>query len=343
MKLAMQVNYAGNIRETLETVQLFEQRGLDIVFVAEAYGYDSLTLLGYLAALTSRVELGPGILPLFSRTPALIAQSAAGLDYVSQGRAILGLGASGPQVIEGWHGVSYDHPLQRTREIVEICRSVWNRDRLVHEGLYNIPFDGGTGLGKPLKLISHPVRKAIPIYLAAIGPKNVELVATVGDGWLPIFFIPEYSDAAWGEALRAGKENRSRELGALHVVAGGALAIGDLTEEIEWGLRGMLALYVGGMGARSKNFYAQLMERYGFGEVAERIQDLFLAGRKDEAARAVPRDLVAAMNFCGDKRFVEDRVRAFKDAGVDTLTVTPMGENPIEDFVTLRRIVDRVA
>jgi len=336
----MQVNYAGDIGQTLETVRVFEGKGLDIAFVAEAYGYDSLTVLGYLAALTSRVELGPGILPIFSRTPALIAQSAAGLDYVSEGRAVLGLGASGPQVIEGWHGVSYDHPLQRTREVVEICRSVWKRERLVHEGLYRIPLKGGTGLGKPLKLITHPVRDSIPIYLAAIGPKNVELAASVGDGWLPIFFVPEYADAAWGESLSKGRAQRSPELGPMHTVAGGALVVGELDEEVEWGLRQMLALYVGGMGARSQNFYAQLMERYGFGEVAERVQDLYLAGQKDEAARVLPRALISAMNFCGDEGFIADRVRAFRDAGVDTLTVTPVGRTPVEDFGKLRRIVD---
>ncbi|MCI2976088.1 MAG: LLM class F420-dependent oxidoreductase [Ferrimicrobium sp.] len=341
MKLAMQINYAGNILETVEQVVTYEAAGLDIVFVAEAYGFDAVSILGYLAAKTSRVELGPGILPIYSRTPALIAQTATGLDYVSNGRAVLGLGASGPQVIEGWHGVAYDRPLARTRELIEICRRVWRRERLESQGLYQIPLAGGTGLGKALKLITQPLRERVPIYLAAIGPSNVALAAELAEGWLPIFYLPEEAENVWGASLAKGRSERDSSLGELDVVAGGLVAIGkDVSGLLEL-TRPQVALYVGGMGAKTKNFYNDLFHRYGYGDLAEQVQDHYLRGERDKAAALLPNDLLERLNLVGDEGFVAERVRAFASAGVTTLMVTPVGNDPLGSFQRLRSIVDR--
>ena len=342
MKLAMQVNYAGDILETVEQVVTYEQAGLDIVFVAEAYGFDAVSILGYLAARTTRVELGPGILPIYSRTPALIAQTAAGLDYVSGGRAVLGLGASGPQVIEGWHGVAYDRPIARTRELIEICRKVWRRERLEADGIYQIPFPGGTGLGKALKLITQPVRPRLPIYLAAIGPANVALAAELAEGWLPIFYLPEQAETVWGEAVKKGLARRDGGLANFDVVAGGMLAIGDDVQQLLELARPHIALYVGGMGARTKNFYNDLFHRYGYGDLAEQIQELYLGGEREKAAACIPLDLLERLNLVGDSGFVEDRVRAHAGAGVGTLMVSPVGNDPLGSFRRLREIVDRL-
>src|SRR5919205_563379 len=249
MRIGIQASYSGGFQET----------------VAEVYTFDAISQLGYLAAVTERVELLSGILPIYSRTPALTAMTAAGLDFVSGGRFTLGLGASGPQVIEGWHGVPYDAPLQRTREIVEICRQVWRRDRLDHAGKkYTIPLpaDQGTGLGKPLKLINTPVRDRIPVMLAALGPKNVELAAEIAEAWEPIFFYPEKATSVWGESLAAGKAKRDPALGDLQVVTGVPVAIGDDVEPLLEFVKPALALYIGGMGARDENLYNGLAVRY---------------------------------------------------------------------------------
>src|SRR4051794_1233411 len=231
MKLSTQLMYSGNPRAAADQVTALERSGLDTVWVAEAYGFDSPTLMGYLAARTETVEIGSAILNVYSRTPGALAQTAAGLDNVSGGRAILGLGASGPQVIEGWHGVPYDKPLGRTREIIEICRQVWAREeRLVHDGpSYHLPLPEGqgTGLGKPLKIIAHPVRPRIPIWVASLGPKNVEMTAEVAEGWMPLFYLPEKARDVWGADLDAGRAKRDPSLGDLQIAAGGVVAIGD--------------------------------------------------------------------------------------------------------------------
>ncbi|CAM3852416.1 LLM class F420-dependent oxidoreductase [Kibdelosporangium persicum] len=330
MKISTQVMYAGNPKELIEQVVSLENAGLDQVWVAEAYGFDSPTLMGYIAAKTERVEIGSAILPIYSRTPALIAQTAAGLDAVSGGRAILGLGASGPQVIEGWHGVPYDKPLGRTREIVGICRRIWRREVITNEGNYPIPLPEGqgTGLGKPLKILTHPVRSGIPVYIASLGDKNVQMTAEIADGWLPTLFIPEKAQSVWGSALAAGKAKRDAALGELQIVAGGMLAIGDDVEALRDASRPYIALYVGGMGARGRNFYNDLARRYGYEAEAEKIQDLYLAGKKDEAAAAVPAEFAELMNLVGPAGYVRERIEAFKEAGVTTLSVTPVGENP---------------
>ena len=327
MRIGLGINYAGGFKEVAAEVADLERAGLDIVFVPEAYSYDAVSGLGYLAAKTERVQLASGILQLYTRTPTLTAMTAAGLDYVSDGRYILGLGASGPQVIEGFHGVPYDAPIGRTREVVEICRKVWRRERLEHQGKYYtipLPAERGTGLGKPLKLINHPVRDRIPVLLAALGPKNVQLAAELAEGWQPIFFLPEKARDVWGEALAAGTAKRDPALGALDVYAGPALAIGDNVESLREFVKPHLALYIGGMGAKSKNFYHTLATKYGYGAEADRIQELYLAGRKEEAATVVPDELVRDISLIGSVGFVAERIAAFREAGVTVLNVVPL-------------------
>ncbi len=331
MKLSMQVPYSGGFKQSAALVRDYEQAGLDIVWVAEAYGFDAPSFMGYLAATTDTIQIGSAILPIYSRTPTLIAQTAAGIDAVSDGRCILGLGASGPQVIEGWHGVPYQAPLGRTREIIDICHIVWKRERLEYDGRYYtlpLPPEQGTGLGKPLKIIPHLLRDSIPIYVASLGPKNVEMTAEVADGWLPLFYVPERAKDVWGDDLAAGAAKRSADLAPLEVVAGGIVAIGEDAASMVEMSRPMVALYVGGMGARGKNFYNDLACRYGYEAEAKEIQDLYLDGKKDEAAAKVPDELLALTNLCGPEGWVKERIAAFKEAGVTTLSVTPIGDDP---------------
>jgi F420-dependent oxidoreductase-like protein len=296
--------------------------------------------MGYLAAKTDRIGIGSAILPIYTRTPTLLAMTAAGLDALSDGRFILGLGASGPQVIEGFHGVPYDAPLARTREIIEICRQVWRRERVVHEGrkyVLPLPSERGTGLGKSLKLINHPVRPRIPVYVASLGPRNVEMTAEVADGWLPIFFVPEKAAEVFGESLGKGRANRAPELGPLEVVAGSLVAIGEEVTHLRDLLRPMVALYVGGMGARGQNFYNALARRYGYEVESQLIQDLYLDGKKDEAAAAVPAEFLERMSLIGPAGYVQERIAAFREAGVTTLNVTPVGDDPLKVIDQLRQ------
>lgn len=327
MRTGIFLSYAGGFREAVEDVVELEKVGVDIALVAEAYSFDAVSQLGYLAAKTSRMELGSGVVPIYVRTPSLLAMTAAGLDYVSDGRFRLGIGTSGPQVMEGFHGVPFDAPLGRTREVVEICRKVWRRENVEFDGRhYQIPLpaERGTGLGKPLHLINHPVRERIPITIASLGPKNVELTAEIAEGWQPVFFYPERADAVWGDALRAGFAKRDPELGPLDVMVSAPLAIGDAVDDrLAW-VKPQLALYIGGMGARGKNFYHQLATRYGFGEVADRIQDLYLAGDKAAAIDAVPDDLVRNVSLIGPKGFIKDRLAAYAEAGATTLLLQPL-------------------
>ena len=326
----MQVGYSGGFAESVAQVQALEKAGMDIVYVAEAYGYDAPTLMGYLAAETETIQIASGILPIYTRTPTLLAMTAAGLDELSGGRAILGLGASGPQVIEGFHGVPYDAPIGRTREIIDICRKVWKREEpVVHDGKrYQLPLPEGqgTGLGKPLKMITHPRRADIPIHVASLGPKNVQMTAELADGWLPILFHPERAKDVWGPDVDAGLAKRSAELGPLDVIAGGLLSIGPESQVGGFRdfTRGMVALYVGGMGARDRNFYNQLFQRYGYEAEAKQIQDLYLDGKKQEAAAAVPEAFLEETSLCGDEGYVKDRIAQFKAAGVTVLNVTPI-------------------
>ncbi len=334
MKLSMMLTYSGDPVPAADAAVDLEKAGLDVGWVPELYGFDAVSILGYLAAKTSTMQLGSAILPIYSRTPTLTAMTAAGLDAVSEGRFILGIGASGPQVIEGWHGVVYDKPVGRQKELIDICRQVWRRDRVVHDGpSYQLPLpaDQGTGLGKPLKLINHPKRADIPIYIASLGPKNVEATAELADGWIPVFFHPEKAHSVWGEALATGNAKRDASLAPLEVVAGGTVAICDEEEaqRLRDAGRFMTALYVGGMGAKGKNFYNNIFRSYGYEEAAETIQNLYLDGRKEEAMAAVPDDYLAATTLAGDEGFIRDRVEAFKAAGVTMLQIQPAGPDPL--------------
>jgi F420-dependent oxidoreductase-like protein len=341
MRIGMALNYAGGFRETAAALADYEKAGLDIVFVPEAYSYDAVSQLGYLAAVTERVELASGIMQMYSRTPTLTAMTAAGIDYVSNGRFTLGIGASGPQVIEGWHGVPYDAPIGRARETIEICRAVWRREVLQYDGKhYQIPLPEGqgTGFGKALKLINHPVRERIPIILAALGPKNVELAAELAEGWEPIFYYPEKAAEVWGASLQAGKAKRDPLLPPLDVFAQTALAIGEDVKGLIDLLRPVQALYIGGMGARGKNFYNNLAVRYGYDKEAAAIQDAYLDGRKKEAESLIPQELLEHVSLIGPKSFVAERVAAMKASGVTTLNVGPMGHSHAERVALIEEI-----
>lgn len=331
MRTGIFLNYTDGFLQAVDQVVELEKVGVDLALVAEAYSYDAISQLGFLAARTSRMELGTGVVPIYIRTPTLLAMTAAGLDYVSGGRFRLGIGTSGPQVMEGFHGVPFDAPLGRTREVVEICRQVWRRERVQFDGKhYQIPLPSegpgaqGTGLGKPLQLINHPVRDRIPVTIAALGPKNVELTAEIAEGWQPVFFYPEQANAVWGEALRAGFAKRDPSLGPLDVMVSAPLAIGDdVDDRLSW-VKPQLALYIGGMGARGRNFYHNLATRYGYGDVANTIQDLYLAGKKAEAIAAVPDDLVRNVSLVGPRGFVKERLAAFAEAGATMLLLQPL-------------------
>jgi F420-dependent oxidoreductase-like protein len=338
------LNYSGGFTETVSELADFERAGLEIVFVPEAYSFDAVSQLGFIAARTSTVEIASGILPIYSRTPALTAMTAAGLDFVSGGRFTLGLGASGPQVIEGWHAVPYDAPVGRTRELIEICRMVWRRDRLEYHGRhYTLPLPAGqgTGLGKPLKLINHPVRERIPIVVAALGPKNVALAAELAEGWQPIFYYPEKAGLTWDAPLAEGRAKRDPQLPPLDVIAEAPVAIGDDVTHLRDITRPFFALYIGGMGARGKNFYYDLACRFGYADEARQIQDAYLSGRKDEAAALVPADLVEKTSLIGPHGYVKERLAAFREAGVTTLNLTalsPTHERRVSDIETIRAL-----
>ncbi|WP_026448899.1 LLM class F420-dependent oxidoreductase [Actinopolyspora mortivallis] len=341
MRIGMPLNYSGGFKETIDELVEYEKAGLDIVYVPEAYSFDAVSQMGFIAARTERLEIASGIMQIYTRTPTLTAMTAAGLDYVSDGRFTLGIGASGPQVIEGFHGVPYQAPLARTREIVDICRKVWRREKLTHQGRnYTIPLpeEEGTGLGKPLKLVNHPIRERIPIMIAAIGPKNVAMTAEIAEAWEPIFYVPEKADEVWGESLRAGKAKRDPALGELDTVVQTPLAIGEDLDELLDSMRPMLALYIGGMGAKGKNFYNNLARRYGYEAEAERIQDLYLDGKKDEAAAAVPRELLTRTSLIGPEEHVRERLAAFRESGVTTLNVTPLAGSSAERTRLIERI-----
>jgi F420-dependent oxidoreductase-like protein len=322
-----------------------EDAGIDILWAAELYGFDAVSLMGFLAAVTERVQIGSSILPFYSRSPALLAMTAAGVDALSGGRCILGIGASGPQVIEGFHGIPFDSPVGRVDELISICRTVWRREPLAHEGRhYRVPLPPGQGLGlgKPLKMIDHPVRPSIPVYVAATGPRNVTNAARVADGWIPIFFWPERARRVWGDALSTGLRERDPALGELEVVAGATVAItedSELTERLRDTVRSQLALYIGGMGARDMNFYNDLACRYGLDGPAGTIQDLYLAGRKGEAAAAVPTELVEGTTMIGPAALVRDRLAAYREAGVTVLNITPAGPDPASTIARVRELL----
>lgn len=329
MKLGTSVNYVGDFEKSVQQVVELEQAGLDVVWVAEAYSVDAVSQMGYLAAKTNRIEIGSGILNVYSRTASAMAQTAAGLDMVSNGRFILGLGASGPQVIEGFHGVPYEKPMARIKEYIDVVRMTLRREPVVYDGktvTVPLPEGQGTGLGKPLKLINHPVRSEIPIWWASLMPLSVKATAQAADGWLPVFFVPDEFQRVWGEDLKAGTAKRDPELGRLEIGAGTTVAIGEefvgegADKVLDLG-RPATALYWGGMGARDKNFYNTIAKKYGYEKEAVEIQDLYLDGHKEEAAAAVPRDFLDRSSLVGPPSLIKERLGMWKEAGVTVLNV----------------------
>jgi len=347
MKISTLMSYAqGYVGATKEIVEM-EKAGLDVVWVPEAYSFDGVSAMGYIAAKTEKVIIASGILNIYSRTPSLMAMTAAGIDALSEGRCMLGLGASGPQVIEGFHGVPYDAPMTRIREVVEICRQVWKREeKLSYDGKrYHIPLPQGegTGLGKPLKIINHPYREEIPIALATLGEKSVEMTAELADAWLPAFFMAEGATAVWGEALKRGNAKRDPGRAPLDIYAGGAVAIGEGLESYRDMSRSGIALYVGGMGAKEKNFYNQVFRKYGYEKEAELIQDLYLSGRKSEAEAAIPDSYLEATSLVGPEGFVKDRLQALKEHGVTSLNVSFLGTTTEERVQNCDKLSNLVA
>ena len=334
MKLGVNLGYAPpgtNPAELVPLAQEAERLGYDSVWAAEAWGTDAVTVLAWIAASTSRIKVGSAIMQIPGRTPANTAMTAATLDLMSGGRFILGLGTSGPQVVEGWHGQPWGKPLGKTREYVEIVRAALRRDVVAHEGEhYRIPYDGpgATGLGKPLKLMLRPLRAEIPIYLAAIGPKNVALAAEIADGWLPIFVDPERFDVAFGPSLAGARPG-------FEVAATVSVLVGDDVQALRDTLKPYLALYVGGMGAKGRNFYNALMRRYGWEEEAERIQELYLGGHQREAIAAVPDELVDAVSLLGPKERIRERLAAWRETPVTTLIVGSPQPEALQVFAEL--------
>lgn len=323
MRLGLNLGYWGSDRvDHAALAQEAERLGYHSVWTAEAYGSDAVTTLTWLAAKTERIKVGTAILQMPARTPAMTAMTAATLDLLTGGRLLLGLGVSGPQVVEGWHGVPYGKPLGRAREYVEIVRTILRREQpLEHHGShYDIPVQGGTGLGKPLKLILHPLRADIPIYLAAIGPKNVALAAEIADGWLPIFFSPQRMKSFRG-SLEEGFAcaGASKDASRFDIAPSVQVALGLDVEACRNSLKPQLALYIGGMGARERNFYFNLACRYGYEDAAVKIQDFFLAGKRAEAAVAVPDQLVDEVALCGPKERIAERLALWRESGVTTL------------------------
>jgi F420-dependent oxidoreductase-like protein len=323
MRLGLNFGYWGSgPSDNIAIAQEAERLGYHSLWTAEAYGSDAITPLVWLAAKTERIHVGTAIMQMPARTPAMTAMTAATIDLLTGGRFLLGLGASGPQVVEGWHGVVYGKLLTRTREYVDIVRTILKREQpLEHHGqYYDIPVEGGTGLGKPLKLIVHPLRADIPIYLAAIGPKNVALAAEVADGWLPVFFSPHRADV-FRQSLDEGFARRKdgKTIEEFDIAPTVAVVVGDDVDACRMQVKPNLALYIGGMGARGKNFYNDLARRYGYEEAAARIQDLYLSGKKNEAIAAVPDELVDEVALCGPRERISERIGAWREAGVTTI------------------------
>lgn len=322
MKLAIGFMPSGNdFAEMAEFVKGAEALGVDQVWMPEAYGTDAVSILAWLAAQTSRIKLGSAILQMPARAPAMTAMTGATLDLLSGGRALLGIGLSGPQVAEGWYGEPYTKPIQRTREYIEIMQMIWDREeRLSYDGeVYKLPAEGGKGLGKALKLMFKPSRR-LPVYLASLGPKNVALTAELADGWLPAFFVPDRIDV-FADALKEGAGRSGRDLATLDIVVGTTVAIGDDVpiDAVRAMSKMPVGFYIGGMGAREANFYNDLACRYGYEKEAKEIQDLFLSGKKQEAMALVPDSLVDSMGLWGDEGRIRERLDVYREAGVTTL------------------------
>jgi F420-dependent oxidoreductase-like protein len=345
MKLGLNLGYwgAGNDADNLALAREADKLGYSVVWAAEAYGSDVPTVLAWVAAQTERVDVGAAVMQIPARTPAMTAMTAATLDTLSGGRFRLGLGVSGPQVSEGWHGVRFDKPLGRTREYVDIVRTALRRETLRYDGEhFTLPLPDGPG--KAIKLTVHPVREEIPVYLAAVGPKNLELTGEIADGWLAIFFAPEHAEVSMAP-LRAGRERGGRAgdgdpMTGFDVVPTVPVVIGDDLEAAALPLRGYTALYVGGMGSRSQNFYNQLAVRMGYEQAAREVQDLFLDRKHREAAAAVPFELIDRTALIGPRERVRDRLAAYAEAGVTTLTVTAFDATLDQRLHTIRTMAE---
>ena len=328
MRLGLNIGYSGaRIDLPLDLILEADRLGYHAVWTAEAYGSDCITPLAWIGALTRNIKLGSGIMQMPARSPAMTAMTAITLDQLSGGRFLLGLGLSGPQVVEGWHGRPYGKPLGKTREYVSIVRQILAREApLAHEGAhYQIPYheDDATGLGKPLKSIIRG-RADMPIYLAAIGPKNVKLAAEIADGWLPIFFSPAHYQDAYQASVDAGlaKAGTGKSLADFDIAPSVTVVLEDDLELAYNQIRPLLALYIGGMGAKGKNFYYDLAGRFGFEEVADAIQEHYLQGQKGEAIMAVPDELVDAVALVGSKARIRDRLQLWRECPITTLNIT---------------------
>jgi F420-dependent oxidoreductase-like protein len=328
VRLGLNLGYwgAGNDPANLALAKQADELGYAVVWAAEAYGSDAVTVLTWIAAQTSRIDVGAAVLQIPARTPAMTAMTAATLDTLSGGRFRLGLGVSGPQVSEGWHGVRFTSPLGRTREYAGIVRKALRRERLAHEGEhFTLPLPDGPG--KALRLTVRPVRKHIPLYLAAIGPKNLELTGEIADGWLPVFFSPAHAGQQLGH-IRAGAERAGRALDGFDVVPTVPLVPGDDWRTCADAVRGYAALYLGGMGSKEKNFYNRLACRMGFAAEAAEVQEKYLAGDRAGAMAAVPLEFLDATSLLGPKERIAEKMTEFADAGVTTLSVTPYSPDP---------------
>jgi F420-dependent oxidoreductase-like protein len=324
MKLGVHLGYWGlglTRDDQLEIVQEAERLGYDSVWTAEAYGSDAATILGWIAGQTTKIKIGSAIFQMPARSAAMTAMTAATLDQLSDGRMLLGIGSSGPQVSEGWHGVRFAKQLQRTREYIEVVRMALARERVEFHGeSIDLPLPDGPG--KALKLTIAPVQERIPIYLAAIGPKNTELAGEIADGWIPTLLSPEHLPQL-RESLDAGAAKAGRSLEGFDIAPTVSVFVTDDLAGARDSMRPFIALYVGGMGSRDRNFYNQLVQRYGFEDAAREIQDLYLEGKRDEAMAAVPDELIDLVSLCGPADHVKDRLAAYRDAGVGTLGITP--------------------
>jgi F420-dependent oxidoreductase-like protein len=345
MKLGVHVGYWGlglTADDQLALVQEAERLGYDSVWTAEAYGSDAATILGWLAQATSKIRLGSAIFQMPGRSAAMTAMTAATLDQLSGGRMILGIGSSGPQVAEGWHGQRFGRQLQRTREYVEVVRMALSRQRVEFKGeTLELPLPDGPG--KALKLTIAPVQERIPVFLAAIGPNNTTLAAEIADGWIPTLFSPEHV-AEFRPLLEEGfaRAGDGKGFADFEIAPTVNVFVTDDVETARDAMRPYVALYVGGMGSRDKNFYNALVQRYGFEDAARRVQDLYLEGKRDEAAAALPEELIDTVSLCGPPDMVRDRLAVFSDAGVGTLMVSPMAWS-FEDRLQQLRLVAELA
>jgi F420-dependent oxidoreductase-like protein len=344
MKLGVHVGYWGlglTAADQVAIVQEAERLGYDSVWAAEAYGSDAATVLGWLAGQTSTIKIGSSIFQMPGRSATMTAMTAATLDQLSGGRMLLGIGSSGPQVSEGWHGVRFAKQLQRTREYVEVVRLALSRERVDYHGeTIELPLPDGPG--KALKLTIAPVQERIPIYIAAIGPKNTELTGEIADGWLPILVAPEHLGEL-RKPLEAGAARAGRTLDGFDIAPSVNVMVTDDIAGARDAMRPFLALYVGGMGSRKQNFYNQLVQRYGFEDAAREVQDLYLEGKKQEAAAALPDALIDLVSLVGPPDVVRERLAVYRDAGVGTLGISPFAFTRDERLAQLRLIAELAA